>query len=114
MAAGVAIDRDTPVSAIESVASTIDLVLIMTIKAGFGGQQFIPDLLGKLDEVRQMAGDRPILQVDGGVNPSTIRCCVEAGAEWLVAGSAVFRSSDYRVAHQELLECAALNSGYQQ
>lgn len=111
MAAGIAIDRDTPVSAIRKVAETVDLVLVMTIKAGFGGQKFIPALLSKLDEVRAMAGDRPILEVDGGVNQATARACVEAGAEWLVAGSAVFGESDYSAAHQQLQEAAGMNSG---
>lgn len=113
MAAGVAIDRDTPVSRIESIAGLVDLVLIMTIKAGFGGQKFMPELLNKLGEVRQVAGDQPILQVDGGVNDSTIRDCVDAGAEWLVAGSAVFGKSDYSLAHRGLLENAASDSGCQ-
>lgn len=111
MAAGIAIDRDTPVSAIRKVAETVDLVLVMTIKAGFGGQKFIAALLSKLDEVRAMAGDRPILEVDGGVNQATARACVEAGAEWLVAGSAVFGESDYSAAHQQLQEAAGMNSG---
>lgn len=111
MAAGIAIDRDTPVSAIRKVAETVDLVLVMTIKAGFGGQKFIPALLSKLEEVRAMAGDRPILEVDGGVNQATARACVEAGAEWLVAGSAVFGESDYSTAHQQLQEAAGMNSG---
>lgn len=111
MAAGIAIDRDTPVSAIRKVAETVDLVLVMTIKAGFGGQKFIPALLSKLEEVRAMAGDRPILEVDGGVNQATARACVEAGAEWLVAGSAVFGESDYSAAHQQLQEAAGMNSG---
>ena len=61
MAAGVAVDRDTPVSKIESIAGIVDLVLIMTIKAGFGGQKFIPELLDKLGQVHQLAGDRPDL-----------------------------------------------------
>ncbi len=113
MAAGVAIDRDTPVSKIGSIADIVDLVLIMTIKAGFGGQKFIPELLKKLGEVRQLAGDRPILQVDGGVNDSNIRDCVDVGAEWLVAGSAIFGSADYALAHRRLLENTISDSGCQ-
>jgi ribulose-phosphate 3-epimerase len=111
MAAGIAIDRDTPVSAISRVAEMVDLVLVMTIKAGFGGQQFLPALLSKLDEVRAMCGDRPVLQVDGGVNQATARACVEAGAEWLVAGSAIFGQEDYSAAHQRLQDAAGTKSG---
>lgn len=102
MAAGVAIDRDTPTSAIQDIAAKCDLILIMTIKAGFGGQKFIPELLGKLEEVRELAGDGPVLQVDGGVNESTISKCVEAGARWMVVGSGVFKHADYRQAHDQL------------
>ncbi len=106
MAAGVAIDRDSPVSGIEPVARKCDIVLIMTIKAGFGGQRFIPDLLNKLDDVRQIAGVDPVLQVDGGVNAETIQACTGAGAQWLVAGSAIFNSQDYQQTHTRLLELA--------
>jgi ribulose-phosphate 3-epimerase len=103
MAAGVAIDRDTPVSAIKDIATRCDLVLIMTIKAGFGGQKFVPELLGKLHEVRDLAGDKPVLQVDGGVNETTISQCVDAGAQWMVVGSGVFKHEDYAQAHKTLI-----------
>jgi ribulose-phosphate 3-epimerase len=108
MAAGVALDRDTPVEAIADVAGLVDIVLVMTIKAGFGGQKLMPDLLDKLAQVRELAGDRPVLEVDGGVNASSVRACVEAGAEWLVAGSAVFRGIHYETAHSELKELAGV------
>ena len=86
----------------------------MTIKAGFGGQKFIPAMLEKLAEIRELVGNGPILQVDGGVNTGTIGQCVGAGAEWLVAGSAVFKQEDYEVAHRELLQHASSqNSGVQ-
>ena len=78
----------------------------MTIKAGFGGQTFIPALLDKVRSVREIAGDPPVLQVDGGVNVETIGACVDAGAQWMVAGSAVFRTDDYSAAHREMLEIA--------
>jgi ribulose-phosphate 3-epimerase len=106
MAAGIAIDRDTPVSAVADVAAEADIILVMTIKAGFGGQQFMPAMLAKLDEVRRIAGDDVVLEVDGGVHAGTIQECVRAGAQWLVAGSAVFRSPDYRQTHDKLLELA--------
>lgn len=111
VAVGVAIDRDTPVDAIRSIADQVDLVLIMTIKAGFGGQQFIPELLQKLHQVRELCGDRPVLEVDGGVNADTIEACVEAGAEWLVAGSAVFKAGDYSQAHRALMDRARAAQG---
>lgn len=107
VAAGVAIDRDTPVSEVEAVAPLCDLALVMTIKAGFGGQKFIPGLLDKLDGIRKFTDpETTLLQVDGGVNASTIQACVEAGAEWLVAGSAVFGSDDYDQTHRTLRELA--------
>ena len=108
MAAGVAIDRDTDVEAVAGVVEQCDLALVMTIKAGFGGQAFIPSLLDKLHRIREIAGEDVVLQVDGGVNQSTIGQCVEAGAEWLVVGSGVFKESDYQQAHQMLLSRAAM------
>ncbi len=110
MAAGVALDRDTPASRIEPVAELCDIVLVMTIKAGFGGQQFMPELLDKLPEIRRMAGEGPVLQVDGGVNRDSIEACVQSGAQWLVAGSAIFQSENYNKTHDELLELACVAS----
>ncbi|MGI9516832.1 MAG: ribulose-phosphate 3-epimerase [Pirellulaceae bacterium] len=109
MAAGIAIDCDTPVSSIADVAARCDIVLVMTIKAGFGGQKFIPDLLGKLAEVRQITGAGPVLQVDGGINQQTIGQSVQAGAEWLVVGSGVFKTDNYELAHQSLLDQVCLD-----
>ncbi len=109
MAAGVAVDRDTPISEIADVAARCDLVLVMTIKAGFGGQKFMPELLNKLHEVREVAGEGPVLQVDGGVNETTIAQCVEAGAKWMVVGSGVFKHDDYQAAHQKLIEQMCLD-----
>ncbi len=104
MAAGVAIDRDTPVSKIANLIDKVDLVLVMTIKAGFGGQSFIPGLLDKLREIRELGTNHPILQVDGGVNAGTINACVDAAAEWMVVGSGVFKQEDYAQAHRDLLQ----------
>jgi len=109
MAAGVAIDRDTPVSAIAEIIDQVDMVLVMTIKAGFGGQSFIPGLLDKLREIRQLATTNPILQVDGGVNASTIGACVDAGAEWMVVGSGVFKQENYLQAHRDLLQHCSID-----
>lgn len=90
-AAGVALNPATPVAAIEHVLDEVDLVLVMTVNPGFGGQAFIPATLAKIETVRAMIGERPIrLQVDGGINPDTAARCAAAGADAFVAGSAVF------------------------
>ena len=86
----------TPERAIEYVLDKLDLILIMSVNPGFGGQSFIPAQLEKVRRVRQMIGGRPIdLEVDGGVNVDTIKDVVDAGADVLVAGSAVFKGDDY-------------------
>ena len=94
--AGVALNPSTPESVIEYVLDKIDLVLVMTVNPGFGGQSFIPAQLEKMRRIKKIIGNRPIeLEVDGGVNPETARLCVEAGATVLVAGSAVFHNGAY-------------------
>ncbi len=90
--AGVSLNPGTHESAIEYVLDRIDLILLMTVNPGFGGQAFIPAQLDKIRRVRKMIGDRPIdLEVDGGVTPETAGQVVAAGANALVAGSAVFK-----------------------
>jgi len=92
--AGVTINPATPVSAIEHVLEDVDLVLVMTVNPGFGGQPFIKSTLPKIADLRRRidAIGKPIdLEVDGGVTPETARWVIEAGADTLVAGSAVFR-----------------------
>lgn len=94
--AGVSLNPATPESVIEYVLDKIDLVLIMTVNPGFGGQSFIEAQLEKIRRVKKMIGDRPIeIEIDGGVNAKTAKACVEAGADVLVAGSAVFSTPDY-------------------
>ena len=94
--AGVALNPSTPESVLEYVLDKIDLVLVMTVNPGFGGQSFIPAQLKKMERVKKMIGDRPVeLEVDGGVNPETAKLCRAAGADVLVARSAVFGSKDY-------------------
>lgn len=94
--AGVSLNPATPESAIEYVLDKIDLVLIMTVNPGFGGQSFIEAQLEKIRRVKKMIGDRPIeIEIDGGVNGKTAKSCIEAGANVLVAGSAVFSTPDY-------------------
>jgi ribulose-phosphate 3-epimerase len=95
--AGVSLTPHTPESAIAYVLDRIDLVLVMTVNPGFGGQAFIPAMVEKVRRVRAMIGARPIrLEVDGGVTPVTAGACAEAGADVLVAGSAVFQGGRYR------------------
>ena len=101
--AGIAINPNTPVSEIESCLPVCDLVVIMSVQAGFGGQTFNTDCLQKMRQVRELAGENVLLEVDGGVNVDTVGDCVQQGAELLVAGSAVFKQPDYRVAMEQLL-----------
>ena len=90
--AGVALNPATPPSAVEYVLDTCDLVLVMTVNPGFGGQAFLPAMLPKLRALRAMIGERRVwLQVDGGIAPDTAALCREAGATSFVAGSSVFR-----------------------
>ena len=97
--AGVSLTPSTPESVIEHVLDKVDLVLVMTVNPGFGGQEFIRSQVDKVRRIRAMIGERPIeLEVDGGINPETAREVVEAGANVLVAGSAVFAGGDYRAA----------------
>ncbi|MBW8728634.1 MAG: ribulose-phosphate 3-epimerase [Inquilinus limosus] len=90
--AGVALCPATPESAVAHVLDRLDLILVMTVNPGFGGQAFIPAMAEKIRRIRAMIGDRPIrLEVDGGVTPETAAVVAAAGADTLVAGSAVFR-----------------------
>ncbi|NDW03519.1 ribulose-phosphate 3-epimerase [Jiella pacifica] len=90
--AGVALNPSTPESVIQYVLDRLDLVLLMTVNPGFGGQAFIPSVVDKIRRVKAMIGDRPIdIEVDGGVTPETAPLVVAAGANALVAGSAVFK-----------------------
>ena len=91
MKAGVALNPGTPAEAVAHLLDLVDLVCVMTVNPGFGGQTFI-DLSGKVRALRGMIGDRPVhLQIDGGVDPATAPLVAAAGADVLVAGSAVFR-----------------------
>lgn len=98
--AGVTLNPATPLSVIENVLDDVDLVLIMSVNPGFGGQKFIPAMLDKIRAAKSMIGERPIeLEVDGGVTAQTAGDIIAAGANALVAGSAVFKGDgveDYR------------------
>ena len=94
--AGVSLNPSTPESVLAYVLDRLDLILIMTVNPGFGGQAFIPAMTDKIARVRAMIGSRPInIEVDGGVNPETAALCARAGADVLVAGNAVFSGGRY-------------------
>ncbi|MBN9030483.1 MAG: ribulose-phosphate 3-epimerase [Rhizobiales bacterium 63-7] len=97
---GVTLNPATPLSVIENVLDDVDLILIMSVNPGFGGQKFIPAMYDKIRAAKAMIGDRPIeLQVDGGITVDTIADATRAGANVFVAGSAVFKGDgveDYR------------------
>jgi ribulose-phosphate 3-epimerase len=95
--AGVALTPQTPELALGYVLDRVDLILVMSVNPGFGGQAFIAAMLDKIARVRAMIGSRPIhLEVDGGVAPDNAGACVKAGANVLVAGSAVFKGRALR------------------
>ncbi len=101
--AGVSLNPSTPESVIGNVIDQVDLILVMSVNPGFGGQKFIPSQLEKIRRLREMIGERDIeLEVDGGINAETASAVVEAGANVLVAGSAVFRGNDYQATIGEL------------
>jgi ribulose-phosphate 3-epimerase len=90
--AGVSLNPGTPPEAIDYVLGDIDLVLVMTVNPGFGGQSFIPAMVEKIRRIKAMIGNRPIdIEVDGGIDPETAPLVVAAGANVLVAGSHVFK-----------------------
>lgn len=103
--AAVALNPATPLNSIEYVLDSLDMVLLMTVNPGFGGQQFIPEVLPKISTLREWIDKRGLnteIQVDGGVNPELGRRIVEAGATVLVAGAAVFGALDIQQAVKTL------------
>ncbi len=109
MLAGVAINPATPLSAVEHVLGIADMLLIMTVNPGFGGQKFIAYTLDKIRQARQMMERRRlrcVIEVDGGVDIATLPDAVRAGAEVLVAGSAIFQAADPARKIKEMLEIA--------
>jgi len=105
--AGIACNPGTPVEALESALPQADLVLVMSVEPGFGGQKFITSALEKLSRLKNMVGPETLLSVDGGIGPDTIEESARAGAGIFVAGSAVFDAADYSVAMSELKRLAA-------
>lgn len=104
--AGLAINPPTPLSAIEQYLPYCDLVLVMSVMPGFGGQQFDDEALVKLRALKARKDVTPLLEVDGGVAVETIGDCAEAGAELFVTGSAIFRHDDYKAAVKQLRTAA--------
>ncbi len=101
--AGVCLNPATPPETVEWVLDRIDLVLVMTVNPGFGGQRFIPGVVEKIRRLRAMAGGRLLhIEVDGGISAETAPMVVAAGADALVAGSAIFHSADYAAAIETL------------
>ena len=97
MRAGVTLNPSTPVSMLTDIISDVDMVLLMSVNPGFGGQKFIPHTLTKVRELRELidrSGSQALIEVDGGVNLETGSQLVEAGADVLVAGNAVFKAPD--------------------
>jgi len=112
--AGVTLNPGTPVETLENVIDLVDLILVMSVNPGFGGQTFIPAAIDKVARLRAMVGARPIdIEVDGGVTPETAPDIVRAGANVLVAGSAVFKGglAAYRTNISAIRNAAALARG---
>ncbi|HBF59485.1 MULTISPECIES: ribulose-phosphate 3-epimerase [unclassified Exiguobacterium] len=109
--AGVVLNPHTPLSTIEHVLEDVDMVLLMTVNPGFGGQAFIENVMPKLASLAQMKADRDLtfeIEIDGGVNPETAKLCIENGANVLVAGSAIYNAPDYAEAITSIRQGAAV------
>jgi len=91
---GIAINPPTPVEALEPALEHVDLVLVMSVNPGFGGQAFIPEVLSKVEALRTRYGYAGDIEMDGGIGPSTIAACAAAGANVFIAGSAVYGADD--------------------
>jgi len=110
--AGVTLNPGTPVETLENVIDLVDLILVMSVNPGFGGQAFIPSALEKISRVRALAGARPIdIEVDGGVTADNAAAVARAGANVLVAGSAVFKGGAYAKNIAAIRNAAALARG---
>ena len=110
--AGVTLNPGTGVETIEPVIDLVDLILVMSVNPGFGGQAFIPFAVEKVSRLRALAGGRPIdIEVDGGITPETAPLVAQAGANVLVAGSAVFKGGNYKGNIAAIRSAAALARG---
>lgn len=114
ISAGVAVNPATPLQALEPVLPAVDLVLVMSVNPGFGGQSFIPSTYGRLQQLRTMRSDLGtdfLIEVDGGVNPDNIQKVAQSGADVLVAGSAVFKAHNISKRIEKLTKNAKLGKG---
>jgi len=109
--AGVSLNPDTPVEMIEDVAALCDMILVMTVNPGFGGQEFIDSAARKCIRLREIVGPDVRIEVDGGMNPETVRTVVGYGADTLVAGNAIFAEKDRAAAIEALRVGAAGRTG---
>ena len=103
--AGISIKPGTPAEYIKEYLGSVEQILVMTVEPGFGGQKFMPDMLSKIEWLKKQKeenGYNYIIEVDGGINPETAEKCAKAGADALVAGSAVFGEKDRRAAIEAL------------
>jgi ribulose-phosphate 3-epimerase len=107
-AAGLALNPGTPVDVLEPFLEDCDVVLVMSVEPGFGGQKFLPSALDKLRWLRERVAKHTLLSIDGGIGPDTIGPCARAGAEIFAAGSAVFEASDYGEAIERLRDLATV------
>jgi len=105
--AGLALNPGTPVETVESALPDCDLVLVMSVEPGFGGQTFQPAVLDKLRRLRDIAEPGTLLAIDGGIDPTTIAGAAESGAQLFVVGSAIFDTTDYTAAIRDLTEIAS-------
>jgi ribulose-phosphate 3-epimerase len=104
--AGLALCPSTPVIAVSELTDAVDLVLCMTVNPGWGGQEFLPGSVSKIERLRSAIGERPALEVDGGIDTTTAGPCARAGASVFVAGSAVFGAADPGAAYRAVADVA--------
>ena len=100
--AGMSIKPKTPANDILDFLQDLDLLLVMTVEPGFGGQKFMQDCAEKIPTIKKSANDNLIIQVDGGINNQTAKICTDFGASSLVAGNYIYKSENYKQAIQSL------------
>lgn len=103
--AGVSLNPSTPLSSIEELINDVDLILIMTVNPGYGGQKFIPSMIDKIKRLRKMIGEKKShaeIEIDGGIKPDTAKLVIDAGADVLVAGSYIYGAADISAAIESL------------
>lgn len=103
--AGVSLNPSTPLSSIEELINDVDLILIMTVNPGYGGQKFIPSMIGKIKRLRKIIDETKShaeIEIDGGIKPDTARLVIDAGADVLVAGSYIYGAADISAAIESL------------